>query len=469
MNINPKTLKLQCTYTVLSPVSHHDANLGREANLSLYNRQKIRIPIQDKLHRLEKHEVDAIQTAFLVPEECYPIFRDEPFSRFVGIALVHCFIGRYGKSQDGVWGTGLFTGVEAYRRLSDRMELAAPRSRNLKEFWSILVRDMQCGPLSDTQKLFTLLSLPSAIHHEVLYHIEKYSVMLVEMARHWLTTEKSADEKYAKQAKVEQTSGKQKQLDLYKQPAEDESISDLFVPLPCHSGNDLRHDIRSAGMMHLFATIGISPDTPMNNSTKALFQNGGNIAKGKQAPSTAYALSQIIREKYPLLGLLGGCTESFLIGDSNLHSVLPVWHGREYNEILKHIFNVTATHSVLSMMDNWTLHRHVGRYDGSPMPYSFETVATGAKMFVQFQFSPWITDLELGAFWCALRTYTDTDSTVGGQSAKGFGQVKVEIHSNNIDFAEHADAYEAYLQQNLITLAEGVQTGTLCCGQVVCS
>lgn len=467
--IEPNELNVKCCYTLLEPASHHDPDTGVGANINLYRRQLVRLPYEARGRTLTADWHAKIAEAFPVPVDCEDLFYDEPFARFVGIALIKVFIENYGKSYGGDdWGQGLFTGVEAYKRLQNRMELASPRAANLKEFWSLLIRDMQVEVLGDNTHLFQLLALPSGCHHHVLYHLEKHAPMLVEMARYWINTEKLADANYAEKSKKQKTSGGVTVLQFSDDT--DTEILESSVPIPTHSGNDIRHDIRYAGMIHLFAKLGFDLDTQLPTAIKALFENGGNIAKGKTAPSTAYALAQTIRENYPILGLMGGCTESFMLGDSNLQSVSAFWFGREFNAALKHIFGVTAEHSVIDMLDDWTLHRHVGRYDGSPMPYSFETVAAGAKLYVNFQFSPYTPEMELGAFWCALQTFMDIDSSIGGQSAKGFGKVNVEIVDAQVKaLVDAAQAYEDFIEDNAEALAFGLKKGFLCTETLVCS
>ena len=221
----------------------------------------------------------------------------------------------------------------------------------------------------------------------------------------------------------------------------------------------------------MFGGFGFTLHAKIPTGVKALFENGGNISKGSSAGSDTYSLAQQIREKYPLLGLLGGCTDSFMLGDSNLHSVSAFWYGKEYNLALKHLFDVEAKHSTIDMLDARTLHRHSGRtHDRSPMPYSFETVATGAKLYVHFQFSPWTSRKEMGAFLCALKTYENIDSTIGGQSAKGFGRVQIEcLDEIEREFLEGAEEYIDDLDKNLIERQEGLQTGMLGTDKVVCT
>lgn len=472
ITIDPTSLNVKCCYTLLEPASHHDPDTGVGANINLYRRQLVRLPYTARGRTLTEDWYSKIATAFPIPVECEDIFCDEPFSRFVGIALIKVFIENYGKSYSSEdWGQGIFTGVEAYKRLQNRMELSAPRAANLKEYWSLLIRDMKVEVLGDATSLFQLLAVPSGCHHEVLYHLEKYAPMVVEMARFWLDTEKRSDATYAKKSKMEQTSGDRTVMRFTADRDTDgDRPLETSVPVPTHSGNDIRHDIRYAGMVHLFAKLGFTLDVEIPTSVKALFENGGNISKGTSSFSDAYALSQTIRAHYPILGLLGGCTDTFMLGDSNLHSVSAFWEGRENNTALKHLFGVSAEHSVIDMLDNWTLHRHVGRYDGSPMPYAFETVSAGARLYVHFNFSPYTPELELGAFWSAFETFQTIDASVGGQSAKGFGKVKVDILEADVDrFADARMKYEADIELNKEALAFGLKKGFLCTEKLVCS
>lgn len=479
IKIRPNALNVKCQFTLLSPASHHDPNLGGEANQRLYNRQLVRIPYEPQATPapITAEAMQHLATEFPIPEECYPIFADEPFARFVGIAIIKTFIDRYGRARDGGdWGTGLFTGVTAYRRLQNRIEMAAPRAVNLKEFWSILGRDMQCGAVAGSDKIFRLLAIPSSIHHETLFHLQKHAAMVVEMARHWVRYTRLANEKYAKEKKEPQASGKTVTL-TFPDPTPNQETDEISVAIPCHSGNDIRHRLRYASMLHLLSKLGLGTNTELPNGVKALLENGGNIAKGASSPSTEYELIQTIHEKFPSLGLLGGCTDGFILGDSNLQSVAAWWFGREYNTALTHIFGVEAKHSVIDMLDDWTLHRHSSqRHTVSPMPYSFETVSAGATLYVSFQLSPWVSDpdddahLQYGAFWSALKTYEAIDATIGGQIAKGFGKVKIDILEADTDALINAsEKYEEYLKQNKEELVFGLKKGTLGTNAVVCT
>ena len=284
LTIVPETLRLNCCYHILSPVSHHDATAARDANASLYNRQLVRVPIHKAGRPITEAHIDKIADAFPIPVECYDIFEDEPFASFVAIAIVKTFISRY-STQDGI---GLFEGMERYRRLSDRIQLAAPRAINLKEFWSLLIQDMQVDTIGNAEKLFKLLAVTSAVHHEVLYHFQRHAMMTVEMAREWHRQEQLSDPEYAKRAKAEHTTGETEQMDFAmekKQRDTGQSIDkEVSVAIPCHSGNDIRHDIRYAAMIHLFDTLGLDTHAKLPVSVKALLENAAISRKDNPHP-----------------------------------------------------------------------------------------------------------------------------------------------------------------------------------------
>ena len=474
MRIEPNQLAVASKYTLLEPASHHDAESSLESNASLYRRQRLFVsrPEAEMTYPPEQTQkvVSAITRDFPVPSECEALFNDEPFERFVGIALTKTFITSFGIMREDKWGEGIFEGKRAYSRLGARLEQVAARVPDLKSFWGLLLKEMRVGiseHRNNSLPLFKLLSIPRPFHHAILYEITQQAALIVEMARFWNDTEKRQHATYAELAGEAQADTDSVVLEL--QSGTGSTGDRLSLSVPHHSGNDIRHDIRECGAQFLLASLDFDEaEDTLPNSVKALLSNGGNIAKGKTAGPRAYALTQQIRAAYPLFGLLGGCTEGFLLGDSNLTAVNAFWEGREFNAALKALFDVEVSHSVMDALDTWTLHRHVTRHEGSPMPFSFEVVQAGLALYVHFQFSPYTTELEFGAFWTALQTFRDTDSTIGGNGAKGFGRVAVDI-LNAPDFMDTAaDAYRAYLAENANELKRGLCEGTLGTDTAVC-
>ena len=474
MHLHPKELSVTCKYTLLEPASHHDAESGLDSNASLYRRQRVYTERPVDTHTLANEpclvDIPAnIRRAFRVPADCESLFYDEPFERFIGIALAKAFIESFGVMREGRWGEGLFEGSRAYARLASRLEQTAARVPDLKSFWGLLLKEMRVGiseQRSARDALFQLLSIPRFFHHAILYELTQQAPLIVEMARFWHDTAKRQSEAYATAAKVAQANTTNVALQLKSETLEKAgagSASHVSLAVPHHSGNDIRHDIRESAAQFLLATLGFDEATDtLPNGVKALLSNGGNIAKGKTAGNRAYALTQEIRATYPQFGLLGGCTEGFLLGDSHLTGVNAFWEGREFNAALSHIFGVEASHSVMDALDTWTLHRHVTRHEGSPMPFSFEVIQAGLSLFVQFRFSPYTTELEFGAFWTALETFAATDATIGGNGARGFGRVAVEILSAPPRIGDNGHAYQEYLLENAERLKTGLCDGTLC-------
>ena len=474
MRCNPSELFVTCKYSLLEPVSHHDANSGLDSNASLYRRQRVYVERPVASLAIEHHEqhVDvpaALGEAFPIPAECEALFSDEPFERFIGIALAKVFIESFGIMRENVWGEGLFEGTRAYARLASRFEQTAARVPDLKSFWGLLLKEMRVGiseQRSARDALFQLLSIPRLFHHAILYEMTQQAPLIIEMARFWHDVAKRQSAAYAAAANVAQADTDSVTLSLVSETlvkAGADASMRVSIAVPHHSGNDIRHDIRESASQFLLATLGFDEARDvLPNGVKALLSNGGNIAKGKTAGSRAYALTQEIRAAYPLLGLLGGCTEGFLLGDSNLTSVSAVWEGREFNTALKHLFDVEVSHSIMDALDTWTLHRHVTRHEGSPMPFSFEVVQAGLSLYVMFQFSPYTSVLEFGAFWTALQTFIATDATIGGKGAAGFGRVSVEVLSAPSAMSDAGEAYQAYLLDNAERLKIGLCDGTLC-------
>ncbi len=99
------------------------------------------------------------------------------------------------------------------------------------------------------------------------------------------------------------------------------------------------------------------------------------------------------------------------------------------------------------------------------MPFSFETLATGAGVLVRFALTPYATPLESDALTCAVETFQTADGTLGGNSARGFGLSTSEWHG---DAPSGIPTYWAYLADNAERLRDGLLDGTLGTRKVVC-
>jgi hypothetical protein len=246
-------------------------------------------------------------------------------------------------------------------------------------------------------------------------------------------------------------------------------MNQMWLQVPTFSGNSVRHEmVREPGLWHLFHRVGIGFQS-VPKGVQALFENGNNIAGGSSAPSNAYALSQQIKEMFPLLGLLSGSTDSWLLGEGNLQAVNAWIVCKENNDALA-LAGIESQESIFEMLDSWTLNRLQGRAGTSPMPYSFEVLSKGTEILVRFALSPYATELEIGALLAALTTYQRADSTLGGQAARNFGLAKCEWLDEDIspEDARAEFTYEKYLDEHKDVLRRELQNGELGAGVMVC-
>jgi hypothetical protein len=242
----------------------------------------------------------------------------------------------------------------------------------------------------------------------------------------------------------------------------------LWLQVPTFSGNSVRHEmVREPGLWHLFHRLGVGFKS-VPKGVQAIFENGNNIAGGSSAPSNAFALSQQIRDRFPLLGLLSGSTDSWLLGDSNLSAVNAWIVCKENNDALS-LAGIESQESIFDMLDSWTLNRLSGRNGSSPMPFAFEVLSKGTEIAVRFGLSPYATEYEIGALLAAIFTYEHADSTLGGQAARNFGLASVDwLHEVTPDDAHCQLVYERYLDDNKDALVTELRSGELGAGVVVC-
>lgn len=455
INIQPESNRVWCKYVLIEPVSHHDPGQADLSNFAMYRRQRKWTKIDKLGEQISQAQIEQIVQVYPVPVEIADWFADEPIARFVATCLAQTFIRRYGGE-----GYGLFTGVQRYRRLEERMAQTAARVNSLKSFWSVLTHEMKVPPMggAHTYALMQLLVQPPAFATDVLYQFAKYSQLIRMMAQGWNEQKRLADEDYAKKNNKPQSSGETIVLDFDAPAPETDGEREVSVALPVHSGNDIRHDIRQSLMYHLLDRLEVTFDDTLPLHVRTLLENGGALSG--TAPDNAFQRQQIVVKNYPHLGLLGGCMPNYMLGESRLQSVGAFFKGRENNDALAEI-GVHATESVVDLLDLWTLTRHSTLTEEEPLPYEFEVIQPGAELFVRFQFHPFIKDIEIGAFAAAMQTFADTEGAIGGQTAQGFGRVNVDYLETPDDLFDKADIYEAYLAENHDQLREWLLDGTL--------
>lgn len=429
----------------LTPISHHDPSVNDSSNANLFLRRAQVVP-RSVSTPLAPDAMPNLANLLPVPESLHGMFAELSPGEFLATALLHQFITAYATGD----GLGLFAGPERYRRLEERARQQAIRSTTAFGWWGGLASEMQVGaPLrGDSTVQGALLTMPAALAQLALAAIAKNSTSAVMLARLW--NEAAQQEKRNKVLKF----GK----------VHINESADVVAQVPAISANSIRHEmVREPGAIHLLNALGLQFDD-LPDGVAALLYNGGDL--NQAAPSNAFKLSRQIRELYPLFGLLGGSTSGFILGASNLE--VSAWLAVTENAAALERYNIQPQLSAFDLLDQETQTRHTNkRVDGSPMPFGFETLATGTQAVVEFRLRPYATQLEAGALIAALETYTEGDSTLFGQSARGFGLANLETLRAFDDLEESRNAYNAYVQENAEELRHGLVNATLGTGKQV--
>lgn len=447
---------------LLSPLSHHDPDQTDKSNVSLFRRTAQHVPLSDTGRLPSQDEVDALCQGFPVPVDIAPLFADLKLPEFVAAALVKTFISRYGRGE----GTGLFEGMERYRRLEERFQQAAVQAATLFTLWGHVCRSMQVpGAVGEvTSAAVRILTLPSALGQMVLRLLSETPAPIVMIARLWSEQEKLLSPEYAKAAGEAQVSEGQVVLS-YQVGSLTSSADTITVQVPEYSANALRHElVREPLMWHLYEILGIPFDGPLGSRT-ALHYNGGDLKR--KGSAGIFWLRKAIRERYPHLALLSGSVDTFLLGESNLR--MHCWlFAKENNRALAQI-GLASDASAFDLLDRVTLTRHASRLAGqdgvqTAMPFTFETLVPGAEIVARLGLTPYAQDLEEGALARAVEVFRELDGTLGGQSARGYGRVEVEWLGDAPGFSGD---YEAYVREHADALKAGIEDGTLGSGKEV--
>jgi hypothetical protein len=475
----PQSVRYDLVLTALSPISHHDAAKQDDSNRMLFNRQKLLIPAPTEQTRPAQDQIDWICKANPVPADMRPIVESLDFPTFVGTALVRLFIGEYG-SRSGGDGEGLFSGAERYGRLEPRVATAASGTSTLRGFWDRLCSQMGVGIHSgvlDT-RLVALLGLPAGVRRLVLRALVEHSRTTVLVARSWLSVQKLADPRYAEKA-GQATISRSEPDGVMSYAAESIELGSSLaqvVDVPCVSPNSARHQlVRAPAWRHLARRLGLAGHVrpgqgDLPPGVEAIFVNCGNIRAGAKQEGAAFALAAEIRERYPSLDLLGGVTDTFDLGASALRVNAWVVCRENARALGGHAERLPAASvSVFDMVDDVTHTRQQHRGEGQ-MIYSFETLLAGAQLLVRLSVDPFARSVTHGALVCALREVTK-GSVVGGQGARGFGAMDIEIAAvpEGVDSEAAAAEYESYIDLNADALLDGLDTGKMGTTKVVLS
>lgn len=501
LTVVPHGLTYDLLLTATTAISHHDPAVHDDSNRMLFNRQAQILPRPAPAVTIAQFQIDDITRAHQVPVDMTGLFMDVSFPEFVAIALVRTFADAYNSDA----GTGLFSGMDRYANLENRLHQAAVCAPTLTAFWNRLTATM-LAPIhggANDRELFGLLKLPAGIQQTVLRILSDEHRAVVAMARLWHSTNKLASADYAAHAGQNQVTEfvrlrwEAGDINTPAQPAQ-------VVEVPAVSGNSLRHQVvREPAWWHLCAHLGLLPNVPGKGPLPAggesLFVNGGNIESGATAPevdwayipdkvravfyngnaiiggakqpSNTHALALTVRELYPSIDLLGGVTDSFDLGESNVR--VGGWLVcRENRAALagSPAYDLpNAQVSVFDMLDDVTLTHQSGRGGIGQMIFSFETLCAGAQIVCRMVMPPFAPTLTRGALVAAVETYLADDGSIGGQASRGYGWMRGQWLARPDGDADYRAEYEAYLRYRHDVLLAGLVDGTLGTGSRILS
>lgn len=442
--------------------SHHDPLGEKGTNRSMFLRRKQRVVVGQTGRAPSQVEIDQVCVTFPVPVDIAPFFENLTLAQFVGASLAKEFVMLYGAGD----GTGLFAGMERYRFLQTRFQQSAVEALNLFEFWGIVCKALNVGisPEKHTRRLLSLLTLSPVLGNLVLGEIVKHSVVIVLMGQEWAKMTKRQDEAYCTQAKLPQANPENAVLQFGTVFSDDDVC---YVDVPAYSANSARHElIREPGMWHLLDALGLEL-SELTKGARALLYNGNNIKKGSKAPTSASRTVKQIRALYPHIGLIGGCADWGMLGESTLS--VHCWFRCKENNVSIDNSDYHSKVSAFDMLDRVQHNRHTLQVDPeSAMMMTFESLAQGSELAVRLHLSPYHTRLERGAMVAAVETFVKMDSTLGGQTARGFGLVDLQREWSQDD-SECLQEYEDYLRANRDTLRQGLLDGKLGTDKICCA
>ncbi|HZP39852.1 MAG TPA: hypothetical protein VFE48_25550 [Methylomirabilota bacterium] len=215
---------------------------------------------------------------------------------------------------------------------------------------------------------------------------------------------------------------------------------------------------------HLLTTLGLGAASIPQSVLNLLF-SGGNMASGAKAPSDEVGLGHAVRRVYPSLALLGGAVDGFVLPRSRLRlSAWPV--AAEYAWALAHVapdlVEAARTVSIFDLLAEETRTRGTGaESSGNQMLYTYETLAAGTRVVVEFTLDAHTPPEVTGALAVALEQW---DGFLGGQGRQGRGRM-VFAERPALDPGPYLD----HLAGHADALREGLVTGRLGTERVLCA
>ena len=452
--------------TLASHAIHGSPNQETFAGITQVRRQKqlIQLPPEDATSPpFSQEALDGVLRALPVPAMLQNTFAPLEVQQFLAVSLVAQFIFRARSAE----GEGLFSGEERYHWLNWQVVHAARRCRTLPAYWSDLCASLQVdGASRPPAGIIALLALPRRAALPVLMTLEREAAACILLAREWVEAVKGQNPTYAAAASRE--------------PVPQEMVTlaydvTSFPPVPkkqAHwvpwiSTNAVRHVlVREPAMWHLLDRLQIALGE-LSPAVGTLLGNGGRINEGAKAldVQTRARLGLQVRQHYPSLELLGGSVDTFLLPESTLR--VNAWLVCLENAEVLASFGVAPEYSAEALIDTQGSIRQSVSGGISTGRFSFETIASGAELALQFTLTKNASSLAKGALAAALRTAADRPH-VGGHEASGFGRLILHLPESQ-DLEAARQQYEAYLEANRPTLRAGLLDGTLGTPHVLCA
>lgn len=452
--------RFQMLLTAKRPISHHDPKTGNDSNTLTFNRQKQIIKRKSTDEPIYRHLLEKIYNLNQMPESVSWLMDRLSIVEWMSVAYIRTFLDLHNNQ-------GLLDGFERYRMLENRLQTAAARSHRLHQMWAMLVHDLQSEFHEDRNDdlLTSFWTLPPGIQYQIVEQCITMHRPVVALARLWHQKNKAQSVDYMEAA------GK---LDEYQEEAwikasfaDDEvpfSSNAIVLAVPQVSENSLRHQmVREPAFLHLCSQLGFEAkargEGTLTMGAESIFYNGGNIQAGATQPTNVFKLAGQIRNAFPSLDLLGGVTSSFDLGESKLK--LNAWIVCAENAAcLPESLRQTdrAQMSIFDMLDTVTRTRQASPSGEGQMIYNYEVLIQGTQVYVEMTLAPFTTELTQGALAAALNYYEKNDRVIGGQSARGHGQVAIKWLSER---PQGQDLYETYLRENKDALLYNMESGTL--------
>lgn len=196
-----------------------------------------------------------------------------------------------------------------------------------------------------------------------------------------------------------------------------------------------------------------------------LLWSGGSMASGAKAPGDEIALGHQVKALYPMLDLLGGAVDGFILPRSRLR--LAAWIvAREYAPMLQHVapelVDEAMTVSAYDMVGDETRTRGTGgESEGNQMLYNYETLAAGVKIVLEVTLDPHTPKATASALGHAMACW---DGYIGGQGRQGRG--RLAVLSSGVPTG---GAYLAQLAEYGPAMRAGMVDGTLGTAKVLCA